>query len=86
MNNLIPSLIRTYVPIIVGSVAAWLLSKGIVLDQNATNGLILFLGGILSAVYYLVARVLEHKFPQFSWLLGSAKAPQYQDSKKVYER
>lgn len=86
MNNLAPSLIRTYVPMVVGAVAAWLLSKGIVLDPNAANGLVLFLGGVLSGAYYLIARLLEHKFPQLGWLLGSAKKPQYVEPLPKYER
>lgn len=77
MSDFLTSLIRTYVPIIVGSFVGWLAVKGVSLDPNAIAGLTAFLGGLFSAVYYLVVRLLERKFPQVGILLGSTKKPEY---------
>lgn len=81
MNNLVTSLIRTYVPIVVGGVASFFVSKGIELDADTQAGLIVALTGILQAVYYLTARLLEKRYPQFSVLLGTNKAPVYKETK-----
>lgn len=77
MADLVPSLIRTYVPILVGQVAAWLALKGVQLDDATVVAATAALSGLLSAVYYLVVRLLEQKFPQLGILLGSAKKPEY---------
>lgn len=77
MSNLVTSLIRTYVPIAVGALAAYLLSLGLELDANAQLGLVSFLTAVLQGAYYLLARLLERKFPQLSFLLGSAAQPKY---------
>lgn len=77
MNDFITSLIRTYVPIAVGAVASYLVTAGIDIDANAQLGLVTFLTAVLQGVYYLLARLLEQKFPQFGFLLGSAKKPEY---------
>jgi hypothetical protein len=73
--NILASLIRTYVPIIVGQVVAWLALANIQLDDAAQAGLSTFLGGLITAVYYTLVRLLEEKFPQFGWLIGLAKSP-----------
>ena len=80
-SDFVTSLIRTYVPIIVGTVVGWLAAKGITVDSNAVAGLTAFLSGFFSAVYYLVVRVLERRYPQLGWLLGAAKKPEYASAK-----
>lgn len=82
MNNFVTSLIRTYVPIAVGAIVSYLLTLGVQLDANTQAGLVVALTGVLQAVYYLVARLLERKFPQFSVLLGSASQPKYVEPTK----
>lgn len=81
MSNLATSLIRTYVPIIVGALASYLLSLGLELDANAQLGLVSFLTAVLQGAYYLAARLLERKFPQLSFLLGSPAQPKYVQNK-----
>lgn len=81
MADFVTSLIRTYVPILVGQLAAWLALKGVQLDDAAVAGLVAFVGGAISAVYYLVVRLIEQKFPQAGILLGSTKKPEYTDGK-----
>ncbi len=77
MNNVVISLIRTWVPIIVGSVVAWLAAKGWNLDPTSSGGLIVFLTGLFSAAYYTVVRALESTFPWLGFLLGHTAKPTY---------
>lgn len=77
MTNFFTSLVRTYVPIIVGAFAAWLITVGIELDANSQAGLIVALTGLLQGAYYLAVRLLERKFPQIGVLLGSTQKPVY---------
>lgn len=83
MQNFVTSLIRTYVPIIVGALVAWLVTVGVELDADTQAGLIVAMTGALQAVYYLVVRLLERKFPQLGVLLGSAQKPVYVESTSV---
>lgn len=75
MNPLAASLIRTYAPIIVGQVAAWLLLAHIALDLPTTVAFTSFVGGLLTAVYYTLARLLEERWPAAGALLGLAASP-----------
>lgn len=74
-GTVVPSLIRTYVPVVVGSLAGWLVSLGIDLDANAQAGLIVGLTGLFTAAYYTLVRLLEKRFPWLSVLLGSSQMP-----------
>ena len=82
MNSFITSLIRTYVPIIVGAIASYLITLGVELDAETQAGLVVALTGVLQAVYYLVVRLIERKFPQAGVLLGSAKQVVYREVKE----
>jgi hypothetical protein len=75
MNALVASVIRTLVPVIVGQVASWFLLLNVTLPASAQNGLSLFLGGALTAVYYVGVRVLEQQWPSFGILLGLTSSP-----------
>ena len=75
MNTLVSSLIRTYVPILVGAFIAWLITLGIELDADVQAALVVALTGVLQAAYYTAARLLERKFPAMSILLGSGSQP-----------
>lgn len=70
MNDLFVSLIRTYVPIAVGLALSALGLSDIEVDTAAITGAII-------AVYYLVARVLETRWPVTGILLGRQTPPQY---------
>jgi hypothetical protein len=83
MNNLITSLIRTYVPIIVGSVISFLaVEHGFAVEPDIQNQLVAGLTGVIIAAYYLVARLLERKFPELGVLLGSKQKPTYVEPTK----
>lgn len=70
-----PSIVRTIVPIIVGYLAAALLRYGIGLDEAALAGLTEFLGGLFAAVYYVLIRAVEQRWPKIGVLLGWASTP-----------
>ncbi len=75
-DDLLVSLRRTLVPMIVGLVAGSFLAGYVnpdALDEVVT--------GAVTAVYYLVVRLLESKIPAFGVLLGSRKQPVYLDPK-----
>lgn len=83
MKDQIISLIRTFVPIAVGSFIGWLtLRTGIAVPDEASNGLTLFFVAILSGLYYTLARALEAKWPWFGLLLGAPAQPVYLGSQK----
>ena len=75
MNALILSLIRTYVPIVVGGFVSWLLTLGVTLPADVEAGFIVSITGVLIAIYYTVVRFLEKKWPALSVLLGSTQIP-----------
>jgi hypothetical protein len=75
-DDLLVSLRRTLVPMIVGLVAGSFLAGYVnpdALDEVVT--------GAVTAVYYLIVRLLESKMPVFGLLLGSKKQPVYLDPK-----
>jgi uncharacterized membrane protein YfcA len=75
-DDLLVSLRRTLVPMIVGLVAGSFLAGYVnpdALDEVVT--------GAVTAVYYLIVRLLESKIPVFGVLLGSRKQPVYLDPK-----
>lgn len=78
LNNqdLLVSLRRTLVPMIVGLVTGSFLAQFI--DQASLENVI---SGVVTAVYYLAIRLLESKVPGFGVLLGSRKQPVYIDPK-----
>ncbi len=74
-NPFAASLIRTFVPIIVGYVATILLKLGV----HITGDLTPLVTAAVTAGYYLVVRTLEHvsQNPKWGWLLGKAATPVY---------
>ena len=80
MTDFVLSLIRTVVPIVVGSVVGWLGARGIEVEPEAAAALTAGIGGLAGAMYYAAARWLESKWPMLGCLLGSAKPPAYGDA------
>jgi uncharacterized membrane protein (DUF441 family) len=68
------SLIRTIVPIVVGSIVAELARRGVDIDGAAVGQAVT---AICIAAYYAAARALERRWPAAGWLLGQAKPPTY---------
>ena len=75
MTALILSLIRTYVPIGVGTFIAWLVTLGVELTPDVEAGLVVALTGLLIGLYYTAVRFLESRWPFLSVLLGSSQMP-----------
>jgi hypothetical protein len=71
-SDILVSLKRTLVPIIVGAVAASALKQwvDIVLFEE-------IVASVISIVYYTVLRFLEVKVPAVGFLLGSRQQPVY---------
>lgn len=75
-ENFLVSLKRTLIPIIVGAVAASFLADYV--DPIALERV---LSGVISAVYYIVVRFIETKFPGAGVLLGDKAQPVYEKPK-----
>lgn len=75
-QDLLVSLRRTLVPMIVGLVAGSFLAGYV--DAASLDKVV---SGVVTAVYYLAVRLLESKVPAFGVLLGSRKQPVYIDPK-----
>jgi len=74
LNDYVISLIRTWVPMLVGLLATWLLTLGIEIDSMAIE---LALVSLFSGAYYALIRWLEGKFPWIGILLGAKRTPTY---------
>lgn len=77
MSSWIVQQVRTWVPIIVGSFASWLLTLGVEMSAEAQGGLVVGLTGLIVGVYYTVASWLAKKWPWAGFLLGSTRQPTY---------
>lgn len=78
MKALFDSLVRTYVPWLVGVLIGALISLGVPLDPDVEVQITLALMGASSLLYYFLARVFElYVSPKLGWLLGLPKQPIY---------
>ena len=70
------SILRTIIPVAVGGILGWFASAGIEADPELGSALVAAFTAAGTAIYYVIARVLEvHVSPKFGWLLGLAKSP-----------
>jgi len=70
MDSYFVSLIRTWVPIGIGAVLTWLASTlGIVLGADTSVPLTVAAVGVVTAVYYAVARAVEKRWPGIGRIL-----------------
>ncbi len=69
-NDYFVSLIRTWVPVAIGSLLTWLASTlGIVLSDDTSAPLTIAAVGIVTALYYALARVIEKRYPLLGRIL-----------------
>ena len=69
------SILRTFIPAVVGAVVTVLAKIGAHVDSAALE---VAASTIITGLYYAAVRVLEVKVgPRFGWLLGAPKAPTY---------
>lgn len=82
MKNLFDSLVRTYVPWLVGIIIGWLISLGIPLDPEVETQVTLALMSGASVLWYALVRLFEtYVSPKFGWLIGLGKTPEYKEEK-----
>jgi uncharacterized membrane protein (DUF441 family) len=76
LGDVLVSLVRTIVPAIVGTVLAWLASRGLDLTSysNAVNAALV---PLFIALYYALVRLAERKWPIAGILLGARRQPKY---------
>lgn len=78
MKNLFDSLVRTFVPIIVGAVVGFFVSAGIELDPEFELSMTAAITSAASMLWYTLVRLFEvYVSPKFGWLLGAASQPEY---------
>lgn len=70
--NLLLSLKRTIIPIVVGAVSGSFLGQYI--DSATVQS---FMSGLISALYYTAIRFVETKWPEAGVLLGAKAQPVY---------
>lgn len=70
--------IRTFVPLVVGSLISWLLTMNVVLDAATEASLTTALTAIVTAVYWSVVTWASKKLPILGWLLGYPSTPTYE--------
>lgn len=71
-NDVLNSLKRTLVPIVVGMISASVV--GPYVDIRALDDL---LAGLIAGGYYTLLRLIEARFPAAGLLLGAARQPIY---------
>jgi len=86
MSQYLVSVIRTWVPIIVGWLVSQLLIIGVVIDDDTSKLLESAISAVTIALYYAAARWLETKFPNAGVLLGYIRQPVYVDPTKTPEQ
>lgn len=87
-NDFFISLIRTWTPVGVGAVLTWLaVHFGLILDADTSAQLTVVGVAIVTAVYYLVARWVEAKWPGLGRILlalGLTKTqPKYEPARTL---
>lgn len=75
MNDHVVSIIRTVVPVLVGSALSWLAQQGIAGLDSAT--ITTAVTALTISLYYAAVRAAERRWARAGWLLGSPKAPTY---------
>lgn len=77
MSDQVTSYIRTIVPAVVGAFVTFLIGKGINIPEDIVEPTTALLTAVVAALYYIIVRKLEQKWPKLGLLLGVAKTPEY---------
>lgn len=75
IHPVVASIIRTGVPILMGTLLSLLARINFDLDTEGQEALTTWLTSLFIGAYYLVVRLIEQKVPAVGWLLGLAKSP-----------
>jgi hypothetical protein len=83
LNNQVISIIRTFVPVLVGQIMTWFAAKGILDSEGSISSLLITgLTLLFTTSYYAIVRFCEvYLSPRFGWLIGYAKRPVYTETK-----
>lgn len=85
LSPLFASIVRTGVPVLVGALVAWLVSLGVDVPADVVAEMVAACTLLVTVAYYAAARLIERRWPSWSWLLGSASIPiAYTDSDRTY--
>ena len=68
-SQVVPSLIRTWVPLGVGALLSWLATKGLNVDAQTSAALVVVMTSLITALYYTVVRLVEHRYPAVGTVL-----------------
>lgn len=78
LSNTVIALVRTWTPIVVGTLLTWLATYlHVVVDPTSQAGLVALAVAVLSAAYYTGVKFLEKKLPWTGWLLGVPATASY---------
>jgi ABC-type spermidine/putrescine transport system permease subunit II len=86
ISDYVISLIRTIVPVAVGAVATWLLTKyAFHVNSGVQGSITALLTALVTSGYYAGIRFLETKFPKGPWgmFLGHIARPVYVTGKSI---
>jgi len=73
--------IRTYTPIVVGIALTWAAeATGFVIDEASSSTVLLVAGGLATAAYWTLVRLIASKVPVVGILLGYNKKPTYNEA------
>ena len=80
MKALFESIVRTYVPWLVGIIVGWLVSLGVPLDPEVEVQITAALMLGASMLWYFLARIFEiYVHPKLGWLISLPKQPLYNE-------
>jgi len=63
VSDLVPSLIRTWVPLGMGALVSWLATKNFTIDAQTQSALIVVMTAAITGLYYTGVRLLEQRYP-----------------------
>lgn len=75
--NIMPSVVRTGVPLAVGVGVSFAAAKGIHISPETEAQVVVLIGAAAASTYHWLVRILEERWPRFGWMLGIAHAPDY---------
>lgn len=85
MSDYVVSVIRTVVPVAIGALSSWLLTKyAFHVDPSVQTSVTALLTAAVTGAYYTGVRFLETKFPKGPWgyFLGHTAKPTYVNVKQ----
>jgi len=77
MSDTLKSVVRTFVPAVVGLILSGLAMAGVEVDPEFRTQLTVLVDGLFIGAYYSLIRWLESKYPRFGWFLGLPSPPTY---------